>query len=339
MPPKKNNRGGARGTQSSQSSNGPPDISSYLSFPAAIMEEADFVNFDIVADTVREITQGTEVPSKDFQQTMVSLLLHLVKAQGNVDKRIQEVEEHAKTNTERIKALEDKVGQKEECSIPLTITIHNLPKYPDVTDEESVKRIIEHIGAEGVDPVNDVKKIQRKGGNEGNGRQRASPGTVLVELSSAETRGKILRAKKVLANKTELGLKALRIDSMKSREQLNQEYNTRQLLRMIPGGDQLYLAASGALRPQTRPRPPHHGAHQPHLAPNHGHNQYNGPPNHHLPPRGPPPGSQEAPRAATPGAPAPPPGAPRPPPATPAPAQPPFNRNAWRQPPPAVCDF
>ena len=56
-----------------------------------------------------------------------------------------------------------------------------------------------------------------------------------MEVSSTEVRGKIMKNKKVLENHNNPILKNLRIKNMKTQEQINYEFATRQLLQMVPG--------------------------------------------------------------------------------------------------------
>ena len=78
-------------------------------------------------------------------------------------------------------------------------------------------------------------------------------GKVEVELSSSEVRTKIMKTKKVLEHHSNDTLKNLRIHNKKTQEQINQEFTNRQLLRMIPGGHNWYIAGNGQLRQQQRP--------------------------------------------------------------------------------------
>ena len=87
-------------------------------------------------------------------------------------------------------------------------------------------------------------------------------GTVLVEVSNLDVKAKIMKNKKVLESHANPEMKNLRIKNMKTQEQMNYEHSTRQLLKMVPGGDSWYVAGNGRLT-QTRPAPgavhPHHG--------------------------------------------------------------------------------
>ena len=55
-------------------------------------------------------------------------------------------------------------------------------------------------------------------------------------------------------------LKDVRISNMKSQTQISQDYFNRQLLKMVPGGEQCYISGTGAILSKSRPSGPH--AHQ-----------------------------------------------------------------------------
>ena len=189
-----------------------------------------------------------EMTTLEFQTMMVH---HMIQF-GKVSKDMEGIEQHLANHDGRIKALEDKIGGESEFSIPLTIVMQNLPPSEQFDDTQMAKKVIEKLKIEGVGE-SDVTRAQRKGFKEPTGHQKSRPGTLMVELSSKDVKQKVLRAKKALAQEESEALKVIRIDSMKTPEQLNQEHFNRTLLKMTPGGDQYYIAGSGALRPQTRP--------------------------------------------------------------------------------------
>ena len=65
---------------------------------------------------------------------------------------------------------------------------------------EAVKQVIKTINAQGVNSEEDVVKVIRKGEKPATATQSEWPGTVFVELKSAEVRAKIMKAKKCLAS-------------------------------------------------------------------------------------------------------------------------------------------
>ena len=189
-----------------------------------------------------------EVSSLEFQTTMVNSMLEF----GKVIKGLEGVNDKLANHEDRLEALEKKLGDQSDFPIPLTIVMQNLPPSNDVSEETVARDVIENLQIEGVSGA-DVTRVKRKGFKLTNGSQRGRPGTLMVELSSKEAKLKVLRAKKSLAQHQSEDMKMIRIDSMKTPEQLNQEHFNRTLLKMTPGGEQYFIAGSGALRPQTRP--------------------------------------------------------------------------------------
>ena len=66
-------------------------------------------------------------------------------------------------------------------------------------------------------------------------------------MASTDVKGRIMKSKKVLENHVNPVMKNLKIKNMKSQEQMNHEFATRQLLQMVPGGQGWYVAGNGRL--------------------------------------------------------------------------------------------
>ena len=201
---------------------------------------------------------------EDFQKKSMKLLMKMsqdleaIKTDVNkVSKDNEENTTKIDSNTERIKALEAKAGNKEECAIPLSITIRNVPKLNTNDDIDLVKNIIRATNAD-VDPATAVTKCVRKGYKPRTATQTEKLGSIFVELESSETRTKIMKAKKHLESLPDegptKGFKNFRISNMISQQELNQQYTNRTLLKMIPGGHQYYIAGNGALREVQHPQ-------------------------------------------------------------------------------------
>ena len=191
-----------------------------------------------------------EMTTLEYQTLMVH---HMIQF-GKVSKEIEGIKERLATNDKRLEALEKKIGDESEFPIPRTITIQNLAPHDAHDDLEIAKCVIEKMNVEGV-TCESVLRAARKGYKPEIGTQKARNGTVLVELSSKDAKLKVLRSKKMLAHSDSPEMRIMRIDSMKTAEQLNQDHFNRQMLKMTHGGDQFYIAGSGALRPSTHPAP------------------------------------------------------------------------------------
>ena len=232
---------------------GAPNLSSLASFPPAALSLVQTGNIDQINNVAEQIKNKQPVDPSECMLAMFGLVANLTNTMNNVETKIETVNNLAHNNETRITALEAKVGDKEECAIPRSIAIQNLPKYDTCDDESTVKEVIRNINVEGVNHETDVIKVIRKGYKPKNGNENEKLGTVLVELSSSEVRTKIMKNKKSLEN---TNLKYIKIRNMKSQPEVNQSYFNRQVLKMIPGGDQFYITGNGSLRPQTRPSAP-----------------------------------------------------------------------------------
>ena len=235
-----------------------PNTASLSSFPLPAM--LDMVNLDPEAmnSAIAKHNSGEVIGEAEFRRLMFGMVSNIVSSVRKFESSLEEVKADISENSERIAALEAKVGNKDECAVPLSISIQNLKHY-DQGDTEAVKSVIRRINAEGVNSEEAVIKVTRKGSKSANGNQSERLGTVLVELQSSEVKTKIMKAKKVLATDDLADIKNLRISHMKTPAQLSQDYFNRQLLKLVPGGERMYISGTGAILPKTSP-PPH--AHQ-----------------------------------------------------------------------------
>ena len=246
-----------------QAQNNPPPA--YLaSFPPAAMTAATNVSMDTVNKVADMVNKGETVDPNECMLAMFGMMASLHCQSSEMKEKVNSVVNMAKNNEDRIEALEKKVGRKEECAIPLSITIQNMPVMSSKSDEDIVKKVIAEVGAQGVDPERDVVKVERRGYKAATSHQTEKLGTVMVELSSSDVKARVMKAKKILESKPD-PLSRLRIRNMKTLAELNQENFNRQILKMVPGGERFFIGANGALRPQQqqshRGRAPSFGQH------------------------------------------------------------------------------
>ena len=235
-----------------------PNTASLSSFPLPAM--LDMVNLDPEAmnSAIAKHNSGEVIGEAEFRHLMFGMVSNIVSSVRKFESSLEEVKADISENSERIAALEAKVGNKDECAVPLSISIQNLKRYSQ-GDTEAVKNVIRRINAEGVNSDEAVTKVIRKGQKPANGNQSERLGTVLVELHSSEVKAKVMKAKKMLATDDNVDMRNLRISHMKTPGQLSQDYFNRQLLKLVPGGERMYISGTGAILPKTSP-PPH--AHQ-----------------------------------------------------------------------------
>ena len=232
----------------------PPNLTSLSSFPSAALTgvELDSAAIDSVC---ADFKSGDEIKEDDFKRAMFGMMANVFQTVNKQETELIAVKLDVKDHSDRLKSLEDKVGDRKDCAVPLSITMQNLPKV-EHGDESAVKSVIREINAEGIDAESDVIKVVRKGYKPANATQSERLGTVLVELKSTEVKAKIMKAKSILA--TNERLKNVRISNMKTQTQANQDFFNRQLLRMVPGGQDCYISRTGAILSKTRPPPQSH---------------------------------------------------------------------------------
>ena len=202
-----------------------------------------------------DFNSGNKIDEDDFKRAMFGMMANVLKTVNKQETELTEVKLDVKDHSDRLKSLEDKVGDRKDCAVPLSITMQNLPKV-EHGDEAAVKSVIKEINAEGINAETDVIKVVRKGYKPANATQSERLGTVLVELKSTEVKAKLMKAKSKLA--TNERLKNVRISNMKTQSQVSQDFFNRQLLRMVPGGEDCYISGTGAILSKTRPPPQSH---------------------------------------------------------------------------------
>jgi len=185
---------------------------------------------------------------------MFAMLLQVVSKQTENEQVIEEV----KSNTNRIKELEAKVGGPECILEKLGLYMRGLPFPQNGQSElENVRAAIVEINAPGVDVVRDVIKAERVGSNEN------YFGTVKIEMRDDNSRASVMKTKKFLANHSNPIMRNLVVGNLKTNSQMALENFARDLLKLVPGGNDLFIAANGHLRQRGTPQP-HHAPYQGH---------------------------------------------------------------------------
>ena len=183
-------------------------------------QAAQAVPFDSLEDMASHLQNSQqEMSNHEFQILMVK---HMMKVEKSLE-GLNPVKDELANHDKRIEALENKVGAENEFPVPHTIVIQNLRPSNEVDDETLAKKVIETMHLDDVGSE-DVTRVQRKGFKLGGAHQRGRAGTLLVELSSKDAKQKVLRSKKMLAQHQSEDMKMIRIDSMKTQDQLNQEH-------------------------------------------------------------------------------------------------------------------
>ena len=209
------------------------------------------VDFSKMESMAEKLNAGEDVDQGELLKSVFGMVFGVAKCMGSVD----QVRNEAKANTDRIKALEDKVGGKEEVALILGIVILNIPPPPPGTSElEYARAVVKEVNAEGVNPQIDVTKAVRVGfkAESRPGADDGKLGKLEFEVSNAEVKAKIMKTKKKLEKHSNETLRKIKIHNKKTQDQINQDFTNRQLLKMIPGGNAWYIAGNGQLRQQQR---------------------------------------------------------------------------------------
>ena len=167
---------------------------------------------------------------------------HLIKKSNEAD----QMKVTISSNSERLNRIEAKIGQPDEIAVPLSLAIRNLPLPGYGEDDlQIVKALLFEINAKDVNPEQDIVKVVRKGATGENS------GTVMVELISDDVRASIMKTKKILENHENPCLRRVIIKNMKSQQELKMDIAVNEILRKLPGGENLYIANNGHIREKT----------------------------------------------------------------------------------------
>ena len=170
---------------------------------------------------------------------MFGMLVQVVSKQNESDI----IKEEVRDNSNRIKELEAKVGGPDSISEKLGLAIRNLPFPAEGGSElDNVREALNEIKAPGVNTGRDVVKAVRFGSSD------TYLGTVKVEMIDDSTRASIMKSKKNLAFHYNPVMRDLVVKNLKSENQMCLKNFARDLLKMVPGGSDVFMAANGHLR-------------------------------------------------------------------------------------------
>ena len=109
----------------------------------------------------------------------------------------------------------------------------------------SVATATQHrIDIEDFDPAEDILNVERKGNRNG------KLGSVFVKIAEKETKKKIMKRKKELANHSDPKIKELKIVNFKTQEQIVFENALRGVLALVPNGSQYEINGNMRLMPK-----------------------------------------------------------------------------------------
>ena len=206
----------------------------------------DFSKFDQMA---QQLNSGEVIDQTELLKGVFGMVYNVAKSVSVID----QVKSDIRSNTNRIEAIENRLGGQDEIPLHLGLVILNLPLPPTgVSELEYSRAVIKEVNAPGVICQTDVVKAVRIGFKEETsaGAGDGKLGRVEVEIANTDSKASIMKTKRVLDRHPNEILRKLRIFNKKTQEQQNQDFTNRQLLKMIPGGEAWYIAGNGQLKPQ-----------------------------------------------------------------------------------------
>ena len=169
---------------------------------------------------------------------MYAMLIQVLSRQEKSENLIEEVRD----NSNRIRELEKKVGDSDSIAEKLGLCLRGLPLPEGRSELDNVKDALSQIGAPGVDVSKDVLKAERVG------KSDTYVGIVKVELVSEAVRRQIMLNKKNLKFHINESMRNLVISNLLPESDMKFVNFTRDILKMVPGGNEVYISSNGRLR-------------------------------------------------------------------------------------------
>ena len=236
-----------------------PHGNNIFDFPTASTSATQpLPNIDLndIIKNCEEAKKGNPVDTGKVLGDMLGMIVHMFARQSDID----ETKGVVHSNTDRIAHLEAKVGGKDDVAYPRSIAIRKLPLPPlGVSELQNAQHYLKEVNAQGVDVTRDTVKAIRKESMKHDPTLGPNLGTVLVELSDDETRGKIMKAKKNLMNHSNMILKNLIIKNAMTPAEMKAQNTNLGILNLITGNNEYFIAGNGSIRKKdhnNRPPPP-----------------------------------------------------------------------------------
>ena len=229
------------------------NLSHFVDFPPIDLNEA-----------MKTLSNMSEEDPKD--KAIKSMYAMMISSFGKIQK-VNAIEKRTETLESKVESLKAKMGGSDEVAQPLSLVIRNLPPPPPgVSEIGQVRQVMVQIRAQGFDPQRDVIKVVRKGAATATPLAPERHGSIMVELINDEARAKIVKKKKCLEMHSHPLLRNLIITNMKTLLEMRTQHTLNEILKLAPGGSELYIAGNGTLRPKDQSRQQQQQA-QPHLLP------------------------------------------------------------------------
>ena len=149
------------------------------------------LDFNALTHTYNILQNGGEESTSKIMADMYGMLLFILEKQSEIDN----LRDTIKKQELRIKSLEAKIGDSDQISEKLCLTVKNLSTPPQgVSELEHARLVFTLSNIPGVDPERDILKAVRCG-NKGD-----YLGIVKVEMKDDKSRASIMKYKNNLVN-------------------------------------------------------------------------------------------------------------------------------------------
>ena len=212
------------------------------------MDGATVADLVVAGVSIREL-QDKNARGEMSMQDFFSVFLGSLQTNIQISQRVEALEDRTEDVEERVTRLELMTGGADAIPEQVGLVAKNIPKEIGKTDLELARDLITACNAPGVNAAVDIVRAVRKGAKEESnpGANDGYHGTILIQVASKEKVALIMKNKNNNL-KNSARFKDIRLANMKSQLQMNFENSTRQLLKMVPGGEQWQLAGNGQLR-------------------------------------------------------------------------------------------
>ena len=122
--------------------------------------------------------------------------------------------------------------------------IRNVPVPQDGDDLRIVTEVLAQLNIDNFLSEDDIKKVTRKGNRNG------KFGSIFIKLADEDLKVKIMKSKKELANHEDEEMKKVKIMNYKMQEHILFENALRNILSIMPNGDQYELNGKMRLVPK-----------------------------------------------------------------------------------------
>ena len=216
--------------------------------PQAFQQPQNLENYQELFNIYNNLANGVPVDNNLVMRALLGSMMNLMNQNGQITGFSEEIS----TLNTNVKDLENELSEsklklirleydfkefekKEEFSTKDSIVIRNIPVPQDGDDRRVVTEALSLLNIDDFVPEDDVKKVLRKGNKD------EKLGSIFVKLSDEDFKVKIMKKKKELVNHEDADLRKIKIMNYKTQEHIIFENDLRNVLSIMPNGDQYKL--------------------------------------------------------------------------------------------------